>query len=244
MSRRRSASGRWPRACRRRFRSPDRPRASPCLRGRTFARFAPSFHHRTARPTRSEISLATHDVVNRSTRLVYIDLFATDRALRDALAFNGGVADSDGLAALGQRLGSAESQELARLANRFPPQLAAFDRFGHRIDEVEFHPAWHSLMSLLIGSGVHADPWARPGRGAQLARAAKYLLFAQVENGVQCPVTMTYASVPVMQRVASRVAAVRDAWLPRLLSHDYDPRALPASAKRGLLLGMGMTEKQ
>ena len=96
----------------------------------------------------------------------------------------------------------------------------------------------------MIGAGVHVDPWADPKPGAQVARAAKYLLFSQVENGAQCPVTMTYAVVPVMQRYAAATPAIARDWLPRILSHDYDPASRPIGEKRGALLGMGMTEKQ
>ncbi|WP_460824627.1 isovaleryl-CoA dehydrogenase, partial [Massilia solisilvae] len=121
-----------------------------------------------------------------------------------------------------------------------PPRLVQYDRSGRRVDEVEFHPAWHALMALMVGAGAHAAPWAEPRAGAQVARAAQYLLFGQLENGAQCPVTMTYASVPALRREA-RLAAT---WLPRILSRDYDPRALPVAQKRGALIGMGMTEKQ
>lgn len=155
---------------------------------------------------------------------------------------------ADGFAAelqrLGARLGSSAVAESARLANANPPQLRNFDRSGRRIDEVEFHPAWHDVMRLLIGAGVHADPWVDPKPGAQVARAAKYVLFSQIENGAQCPVTMTYAVMPVMQRYAAAVPAIARDWLPRIVSHEYDPASRPIDEKRGALLGMGMTEKQ
>ena len=186
----------------------------------------------------------THEVLNQSTPFVGRNLFAIDPALRDAVAKNGAPWALNDLHTLGARLGTAEVADWARLANMFPPQLKSFDRSGFRIDEVEFHPAWHEVMRLLIGAGVHADPWADPKPGAQVARAAKYLLFSQVENGAQCPVTMTYAVVPVMQRYAAHVPAIARDWLPRILSHDYDAASRPASGKRGVLLGMGMTEKQ
>jgi putative acyl-CoA dehydrogenase len=134
--------------------------------------------------------------------------------------------------------------ELARLANEFTPRLVNFDRAGQRIDEIEFHPAWHRLMTLLIENGAHSLPWeAQDGQqrpGAQVARAAAYLLFGQVENGSQCPVTMTYASVPALRQNA----AIAARWLPKILSREYDPRSLPVEQKRGALVGMGMTEKQ
>jgi len=187
---------------------------------------------------------ATHEVFNQSTHFVDRNLYGVDPALQDGIARLGaGWADAE-LRSLGARLGSAEVMEWARLANAYPPQLRGFDRSGRRIDEVEFHPAWHEVMRLMIGAGVHADPWADPKSGAQVARAAKYLLFSQVENGAQCPVTMTYAVVPVMQRYAAATPAVARDWLPRILSHDYDPASRPIGDKRGALLGMGMTEKQ
>jgi putative acyl-CoA dehydrogenase len=187
---------------------------------------------------------ATHEVTNQSTPFVDRNLYEIDQAFQEGVARLGaGWADTE-LQSLGARLGSAEVMEWARLANAFPPQLRNFDRSGRRIDEVEFHPAWHEVMRLMIGAGVHADPWADPKPGAQVARAAKYLLFSQVENGAQCPVTMTYAVVPVMQRYAAAVPAIAREWLPRILAHDYDPASRPIAGKRGALLGMGMTEKQ
>lgn len=188
--------------------------------------------------------MSTHEVFNQSTPLVDLNLFASDRALMDAVANEGAGWAMQDLHALGETLGREETLELGRLANQFPPQLKTFDRHGHRIDEVEFHPAWHAVMALLIGSGVHADPWADPKPGAQVSRAAKYLMFAQVENGAQCPTTMTFAVVPVMQRMAKAVPAIAETWLPRLLSHEYDARSTPIDGKRGALMGMGMTEKQ
>ncbi|HQR21295.1 MAG TPA: isovaleryl-CoA dehydrogenase [Burkholderiaceae bacterium] len=187
---------------------------------------------------------STHEVFNQSTPFVDRNLYAIDAALQEGVARHGGRWADAELHALGARLGGAECAEWARLANSFPPQLRSFDRSGRRIDEVEFHPAWHEVMRLMIGAGVHADPWADPKPGAQVARAAKYLLFSQVENGAQCPVTMTYAVVPVMQRFAAAMPAIARDWLPRILSHDYDPGSKPVAAKRGALLGMGMTEKQ
>jgi putative acyl-CoA dehydrogenase len=186
----------------------------------------------------------THEVLNQSTPFVDRNLYAVDAALRDAVARQGGDWAQADLQALGSRLGSAEVQEWARLANVYTPQLRTFDRYGRRIDEVEFHPAWHEVMRLMIGSGVHADPWAEPRAGAQVARAAKYFMYSQVENGAQCPVTMTYAVVPVIQRFARANPAIAREWLPKILSHTYDPSSRPIAEKEGALLGMGMTEKQ
>jgi len=182
----------------------------------------------------------THEVSNQVAPFADINLFDCDPALREALLREGGAAEVDALHALGRQLGRAETLELARLANRNGPVLVNFDGNGRRIDEVEFHPAWHSLMALLIGHGAHASPWDSAAAGAQVARAARYILFGQVENGSQCPVTMTYASVAAL-RLSPRLAA---RWLPKILSRVYDPRSLPIEQKHGALLGMGMTEKQ
>lgn len=181
----------------------------------------------------------THEVRNTVAPLENINLFAADPALREALQREGAGDAAASLHALGAELGKAETLDLARLANLYGPQLHQFDRQGQRIDEVEFHPAWHSLMALLIGHGAHASPW-QGGAGAQVARAARYLLFGQVENGTQCPVTMTFAAVPAL-RLSPRLALK---WLPKILSRQYDPRSLPIEQKHGALIGMGMTEKQ
>jgi len=180
------------------------------------------------------------DVDNQSVDLVDYNLFLTHPALADAVARDGGLAANEALASLGERLGTAEMVELGDTANRNPPVLKRFDRFGRRRDEVEFHPAWHELLRRLIAEGLHTGAWARPVPGAHVARAAGYLLWAEVENGTQCPATMTYGAVPVLARQPQDFAD----WLPPLLSREYDPRSLPVSQKRGALIGMGMTEKQ
>jgi putative acyl-CoA dehydrogenase len=186
----------------------------------------------------------THEVFNQAAPFADVNLFRCDPALREGLEREGAGWAAATLDALGARLGSADAQELARLANEFTPRLVNFDRAGHRIDEVEFHPAWHSLMRMLIENGAHSLPWeggqGERQAGAQVARAAAYLLFGQLENGSQCPVTMTYASVPALRQNA----AIAARWLPKILSREYDPRSLPVAQKRGALIGMGMTEKQ
>ncbi|HEX7383087.1 MAG TPA: isovaleryl-CoA dehydrogenase [Burkholderiaceae bacterium] len=198
---------------------------------------------------------ATHEVFNQPTPFENRNLYAVDAALRQALErFSAGWAHNE-LNALGESWGGAEMQALAREANTYAPRLRSHDARGVRVDEVEFHPAWHTLMGALIASGAHAAPWVdrRAGAplatgaapwadrraGAQVARAAKYLLWSQVENGTQCPTTMTFAAVPVIAAQPSLAP-----WMPKLLSRDYDPRSLPMGAKRGVLMGMGMTEKQ
>jgi putative acyl-CoA dehydrogenase len=135
-------------------------------------------------------------------------------------------------------------QALGDDANRHPPELATHDPRGERIDAVAFHPAWHELMRLATAAGVHCAPWVDPRPGAQVARGAMVLLHAQVENGTQCPLTMTYASVPVLRRAAAAVPMLDRDWLPKILARTYDPRALPVAAKRAALIGMGMTERQ
>ncbi len=182
----------------------------------------------------------THEVLNQAAPFADVNLFRCDAALCEAVEREGASWAGAALDALGAELGRAEILDLARQANVHGPRLVSHDRMGNRIDEIEFHPAWHRLMSLLIGSGAHSAPWLDPRPGAQVARAAQYLLFGQVENGAQCPVTMTFASVPALRRVPALAAT----WLPKILSNDYDPRSLPVAHKRGALVGMGMTEKQ
>jgi putative acyl-CoA dehydrogenase len=129
---------------------------------------------------------------------------------------------------------------LGEAANRNRPVLKLFDRFGARRDEVEFHPAWHELMRRLVGEGLHTAPWSEPASAAHAARAAGYMLWAEIENGTQCPATMTYGAVPTLARQPEDFGE----WLPLLLSREYDPRFTPAADKHGALMGMGMTEKQ
>ena len=182
----------------------------------------------------------THEVLNQAPPFENVNLFACDRALQEALQREGGGAATDALHLLGERLGRAEVLDLGRQANANPPKLVQFNRSGRRVDEVEFHPSWHALMTLMIESGVHAAPWDSGLPGAQVVRAAQYLLFGQVENGAQCPVTMTYACVPALRQAGP----IGDKWLPKILSRQYDPRSLPIEQKNGALIGMGMTEKQ
>jgi putative acyl-CoA dehydrogenase len=186
----------------------------------------------------------THDVLNQPPPLENVNLLTTDAALLEALEREGGGWARPALAEFGERLGRAATLQLGALANRHPPELHTHDRFGNRRDEVEFHPAWHELMALTAARGVHSGPWADPRPGAHVARAAAYVLHAQVENGTQCPLTMTYAAIPVVRREAQRTAWLREEWLPRLLTPRYDPRFAPIGQKDGALIGMGMTEKQ
>jgi putative acyl-CoA dehydrogenase len=182
----------------------------------------------------------THEVFNQPPPLADYNLFATDRALVEAVAREGAGWAAEGLDAFGRKLGRAQTIELGVLANRNPPFLQNFDRFGHRCDAVEFHPAWHELMALAVAEGLHTAPWAHPRPGAHVARAAGFYMLGQIEGGVQCPLAMTYGAVPVL-RTAPDLASE---WLPRLFSRLYDPAFRPAAEKAGALIGMGLTEKQ
>ena len=183
---------------------------------------------------------ANYDSANHPDELVDYNLFTSNAALVDALEREGASSAFEQLRELGSRLGSRAMFALGDAANRNPPVLKVFDRFGSRRDEVEFHPAWHELMRVLVAEGLHTSPWARPRPGAHVERAAAYLLWGEIENGTQCPATMTYGAVPTLARQPGDFAE----WLPRLLSREYDERLLPIAQKRGALIGMGMTEKQ
>jgi putative acyl-CoA dehydrogenase len=183
---------------------------------------------------------ATHEVENQPPALEAYDLFSTDRALREGLAREGAAWAEARVRAFGRLLGDPHTLELGRQANRHPPELRTHDRFGHRIDEVEFHPAWHEVMRLAVAHEVHALPWREPRPGAHVARSALLSLLAQVEAGSCCPITMAFACVPAL-RAEPEVAKE---WEPRVLGTEYDPRAVPAAGKRSALVGMAMTEKQ
>ena len=186
----------------------------------------------------------THDVFNQPPPLENYNLFDTDRALQEAVERDGAAWAKEALSTFGEILGRGETIQLGTVANKYPPVLHTHDRYGNRRDEVEFHPAWHEMMSLGIAEGVHSGPWADPHAGAHVARAAAYQMYSQIENGTQCPLTMTYAVVPVVRREALDSPWLRDVWLPRLTSRQYDQRFLPIEEKGSALIGMGMTEKQ
>jgi len=182
----------------------------------------------------------THDVTNQPPPLEPIDLYATDVALRDALHREGGGWAEDHVAAYG-RLAGSELMDLGFVANRNRPELRLFDRYGHRLDEVSFHPSYHQLLTNATTHGVHAFAWQHADTpGAHVARAALCFLHNQAENGTSCPLTMTYACVPV---IAQNPHLAKD-WLPKVTALDYDERSRPADEKRACLVGMGMTEKQ
>jgi putative acyl-CoA dehydrogenase len=182
---------------------------------------------------------ATHEVTNQALPLVGHNLFAGNQAMRDALAFNAPGLDTRALHSLGASLGRPEMQEHARLANVHLPQLRSHDRFGHRLDEVEFHPSYHALMAAATAAGLHGTPWAGDAL-AHLQRAAGFMLFTELEPSVLCPISMTYAVTPALRANP----AVHADWLPKLASTAYDARLLPFTQKTGVTMGMGMTEKQ
>ncbi|EJQ3571981.1 isovaleryl-CoA dehydrogenase [Salmonella enterica] len=188
------------------------------------------------------MSWQTHTVFNQPAPLNNSNLFLSDGALCEAVSREGAGWDSDLLASIGQQLGTAESQELGRLANAHPPELLRYDPQGQRLDDVRFHPAWHLLMQGLCANRVHNLAWEEEARaGSFVARAARFVLHAQVEAGTLCPVTMTFAATPLLLQM---LPTTFHDWLAPLRSDRYDSHLLPGGQKRGLLIGMGMTEKQ
>ena len=177
--------------------------------------------------------MPTQEVSNQPPPLVDVDVYAGDLALAEAVGRHGG--ETEALRDLGRLAGTAEAQRWGVEANAYPPVLRTHDRYGHRIDEVEFHPSWHRLLDTAVGHGLAGAPWAG---GSHVGRAAGFLVWSQVEAGHGCPVSMTYSVVPAL-RAAPELAA---AYGPGLTSTAYEPGLRPDKA--GLLAGMGMTEKQ
>ena len=182
----------------------------------------------------------THEVINVSSELAGYNMYTQDAALREAVQREGAAWAQADLTRFGQLTGSADYLELGALANRYPPELDTHDRFGHRVDLVRFHPAYHTLMKTAIEEGIHASPWTDPQPGAHVARVAKFYLQAQVEAGHGCPITMTFAAVPSLLTTP----ALAQQWVPKITASVYDPRNVPDAAKQGLTIGMAMTEKQ
>jgi putative acyl-CoA dehydrogenase len=180
------------------------------------------------------------EALNQPPPLVDYNVFEADAPLREALEREGAGWAHGWASELGQLAGTEEAIAWGFQANSNPPQLRTHDRFGKRIDEVEFHPAWHRLLEVAIGHGLHALPWREPRAGAHAARAAGFYVWSQVEGGHGCPVSMTYAAVPALRKQPALAAE----WESLMTSLDYDPGLRPRSVKRGVLLGMAMTEKQ
>ena len=190
-------------------------------------------------PYRPRTRLATHAVTNQPPPLADYNAFSSDTALQQALVREGGAWGADRLSVYGELVGG-ELMEIGFQANENPPQLKTFDRYGQRIDEVEFHPAYHRSMARAKEHGLHALTWTAPRSGAQVVRSALFYLHNQAEAGTMCPITMTHAAVPALERVPALAAA----WLPGILAPHYDPACRPRGDKSGLTVGMGMTEKQ
>jgi putative acyl-CoA dehydrogenase len=182
----------------------------------------------------------THEVFNQPAPLADYNLFETNRPLRDALKFNAPALDTAELSRLGATLGSSTMQTHARLANVQGPVLHSHDRFGRRVDQVEFHPGYHELMKLATGAGLHGSPWSDEGASPHVRRAAGFMLFTELEPSTLCPISMSYAATPALR---GNTAIYAD-WGPKLASRAYDPEFKPWQAKAGLTMGMGMTEKQ
>lgn len=183
---------------------------------------------------------ATHEVLNQPPERGDRDAFAEDGALRAAVrAFGAGWAEPR-LYEAGRAVGSARTRELARQANRYPPELRTHDRHGHRIDRVDFHPAWHELLGLAVGQGAHAWCWTEPRAGAQVARAALFYLWNRAESGICCPIAMTCWAIPLLREQPELWAA----WGRLVTSSAYDPRQIRAQDKSGALVGVALTEKQ
>ena len=182
----------------------------------------------------------THGVSNVVEALGNFNRYDTDLALREGVMREGAAWAGDALREMGAALGRSDLQEQARLANVHSPVLRSFDPQGRRVDAVDFHPAWHELMQGIFQRGFHCAPWERSVPGAHVARAAGYLMQGQVEAGTLCPTTMTFASIPILRREPALWAQLES----YLFSREYDPHDAPLSAKRGMLVGMGLTEKQ
>ena len=191
----------------------------------------------------------THDVFNQPEPLVNYSLFESNQPLRDALKFNAPALDTASLQTLGAQLGTAQMQTHARLANVHTPELHSHDRFGRRVDQVEFHPSYHALMTLATGAGLHGTPWGSPepltkspveNASPHTLRAAGFMLFTELEPSTLCPISMTYAVTPALRDNAALYAD----WGPKLTSRAYDPALKLFSQKTGVTMGMGLTEKQ
>ncbi|ARU58589.1 acyl-CoA dehydrogenase-like protein [Oleiphilus messinensis] len=198
-------------------------------------------HTQQSRYPMAEKCLATtHEVQNQPTELVDYNLFSTDTALQESVAREGGSWGLQELNDFGALTGQRDYIELGYLANENKPALHTHDRFGHRIDLVKFHPAYHRLMETSINHGLHSSPWSQPRTGAHVVRTAKCYMQSQIEAAHGCPITMTFAAIPSL-RNQPELAAV---WEPLITSRHYDPANIPALAKKGVTIGMAMTEKQ
>jgi putative acyl-CoA dehydrogenase len=184
--------------------------------------------------------IGNYGAANQPPPLVDYNVYEADRPLVEAVRREGAEWAEERISAVGSLAGSEHAQTLGRLANENGPKLRTHDRFGRRVDEAEFHPAWHELLGMAVGHELHSSPWKDPRPGAHVARGAAFMCMSQAEAGIGCPISMTYSVIPAL-RTQPELAAE---WEPRLLSSTYDPRNAPAPEKSGALAGMGMTEKQ
>lgn len=190
-------------------------------------------------PLANKLQANTHRVENQPPPLENYNSYTTDRALQEGVKREGGTDDAP-LKAFGQWAGSSEAIALGFDANCHSPQLVTHNRQGHRVDLVEFHPAYHQLMQTAVEHGLHASPWRNPRSGAHVNRAANYFLQAQVEAAHGCPITMTFAALPALRHQPSLL----ETWGDKITAPHYDPRNVPYFEKHGVTLGMAMTEKQ
>jgi putative acyl-CoA dehydrogenase len=197
---------------------------------------ATTAHH----PVRPGETWETHEVANQPPPLEGVDVFSSNVPLVEAMQREGGGWAAERASALGRFVGGKPQQWWGRLANENKPVLKTHDRYGHRIDEVEFHPAWHNLMKMGVEHELHSLPWTSQEPGAHVARAGMYMTAMQAEAGFACPITMTFAVVPAL-RATPQLAAE---WEPLVTATHYDPRLIPAQEKGCAISGMAMTEKQ
>ena len=182
----------------------------------------------------------THTVFNQPPPLEGVDVFSSNVPLVEGVEREGAGWVRERASALGRVVGGEPQQQWGRLANENKPVLRTFDRYGNRIDEVEFHPAWHNLMTMGIEHELHSLPWTSDEPFAHTARAALYMTAMQAEAGFCCPITMTFAAVPALRADP----AIAGYWEPLLNSKAYDGSLRPSSSKEGATCGMAMTEKQ
>lgn len=191
-------------------------------------------------PLAEQFLAVTHEIQNQPPAFENVNLYLSDRPLQEAVEREGAGWARESLTAFGALTGSADYLELGALANENRPVLHTHDRFGHRVDLVKFHPAYHTLMRTAIEHGLHSAPWTQPGPGAHVARAAMCYLQSQVEAGHGCPITMTFACIPSIRTTPALAAQ----WEPKITARVYDPSNRPHEQKAGLTIGMAMTEKQ
>ncbi|RUO33342.1 isovaleryl-CoA dehydrogenase [Aliidiomarina soli] len=196
----------------------------------------------TTYPMAERLQAATHQVENQPDYLQDYNSFSSDSALQEAVKREGASDALTELSEFGQLAGAASSIELGFQANAHAhkPNLITHDRYGHRVDLIDFHPAYHQLMRTAIEHGLHASPWRDPKAGAHVARAAKYYLHTQVEAAHGCPITMTFAAIPALRHQPD----LYQQWADKIMAPHYDPRNVPHDQKQGLTIGMAMTEKQ